>query len=192
MNTETTLVERYRGGEIHQGTLYYPDGRTETGITASYLNRRRGQPYQACTAQSRYTTVEEARAAIDAAEAEQARTLAKFSALTYEGARRQGIGARWPKPAFWPPYDEVATVVHVGRRYILSAYQGACYLSMDGADWQYACALGDVQQFVNWFESPSATSDSCHYCGQAAVGFGFFGEPVCGECGGRDGSRDAR
>ena len=25
----------------------------------------------------------------------------------------------------------------------------------------------------------------CHYCGQRATGTGFFGEPVCSECGGR-------
>ena len=24
----------------------------------------------------------------------------------------------------------------------------------------------------------------CHYCGLPATGFGFFGEPVCEECGG--------
>ena len=24
----------------------------------------------------------------------------------------------------------------------------------------------------------------CHYCGLPAVSFGFFGEPVCEECGG--------
>lgn len=27
-------------------------------------------------------------------------------------------------------------------------------------------------------------STSCHYCGQSACGIGFFGEPVCGNCGG--------
>ena len=28
----------------------------------------------------------------------------------------------------------------------------------------------------------SNSGKSCHYCGLPATGFGFFDEPVCGEC----------
>jgi hypothetical protein len=105
----------------------------------------------------------------------------------YREARRRGAGTRWIKPAFWPPYDEVAVVVHVGKSYILSAYKDMIYLSMGNADWQYVCENDprQIERFVKRFEAPIQTSDACHYCGQPATSFGFFDEPICSECGGR-------
>ncbi len=36
-----------------------------------------------------------------------------------------------------------------------------------------------------WQQYPDTQKpDVCHYCGQPATGVGFFGEPVCPECGG--------
>lgn len=189
------LLESYRDGRIYQhtdATLYWPDGREEIAsfYSASYLNRSTEQPYQACTASGQYVTIDDARAAIDDAENAQAQTLAKFDCMTYTEARQRGVGTRWPKPAFWPPYDEVLTVAYVGRSYILSTHSnGLAYLSMGNADCEYACHASEVERFVRNFERPVTVSDSCHYCGMEATrepfGRGFFGEQVCRGCGGK-------
>jgi hypothetical protein len=34
------------------------------------------------------------------------------------------------------------------------------------------------------FAKSKSERKSCHYCGRPAIGFGFFGDPICRECGG--------
>lgn len=187
----STIVETYRGGQINHyvGPIYHQGGTVEQidAYSASYLCRRDTKPYQAITARGFYDSVEAARAGIDAAEEEQEKHLRKFDALDYVSARRHGVGCRWPRPLFWPSTDDVATVVHVGKNYVLSvaADPTAVYLSMGNADWQYVCQSGEIVEWADRFEQPIKTPDTCHYCGMPAVAtVGFFGEPVCRECGG--------
>lgn len=156
------------------------------GYGASYECLGVGKPYQAMTdlQHGHCATLEEAQAAIDRANLEQGVRLSEYSALSYQEAKAQGVGATWRKPSFWGG-PEVLTVVVVRPGYILSSdNRGQVYLSMGDADCEYACQLGQEQAFVARFEKPVDESFNCHYCGSPAVKFGFFNEPICDQCGG--------
>jgi hypothetical protein len=170
---------KYHEGEIKK---------TKDGTyTASYLCKRSGKPYQALAGQGRgFESEAKAKAAIDEANGEQQEYLGRFDAMTYKAAHKRGMGTRWPRPSFWGQADEVLTVAHVGRSYLVSRCGGNLYLSMGDADCECIGpdTAGAVQAFVKNFESPVKVANSCHYCGMAATGINFFGEPVCRECGG--------
>ena len=175
-------MARYRNGEIVQSGGKY---------RASYeCLMGGGRPYQA---QAGYCDTESgAMAAIDEAIARQDAYMARFDAISYEEAFALGwTGVRWPRP-FAP--DEVLTVVYKADRYLLSVrerYPRCICLSMGAADCSDAFILPEgmeidraVRAWVKWFESPVKQSKSCHYCGAPMRSLGFFGEPVCAECGG--------
>ena len=47
----------------------------------------------------------------------------------------------------------------------------------------------EMTAFSVWLTGNKASHSRtryCHYCGRPATGYGPFGEPACGECGGRD------
>ena len=113
-----------------------------------------------------------------------------MDAVDYETVREKGVGAKWYRPSFWGPRDEVLTVVYVGERYILSKNSaGNVFLSAGNADCEFAFrsngnAQAEARAWARRFEAPIEMPDTCHYCGMPAVSLGFFGEPVCEECGG--------
>ena len=50
---------------------------------------------------------------------------------------------------------------------------------------EYAAAMASqLPRYAQATTRDTDESDSCHYCGMAATSIGFFGEPVCPECGG--------
>lgn len=156
--------------------------------TASYLCKRQGgKPYYALAGQGYgYQSMDEAKSAIDEANGAQAEYLKRFDVMTYNEARKRGVGTHWPRPNFGVGEVEVLTVAYVGRSYIVSRLSGNLYLSMGDADCQAIGqdSPGEVQAFVKNFEAPSKPADTCHYCGMPAKATSFFDEPVCNECGG--------
>lgn len=139
-----------------------------------------GKPYQALTdIGHEHVTLDECKAAIDRANLDQGVRLSGFSALSYQEAKAQGVGATWRKPFG----DETLTVVAVRPNYILSSLHGLIYLSMGEAHCEYVCKLGQEHAFIQRFEAPADDGEKrCHYCGQPASKINFFDVWVCENC----------
>ena len=179
-------IIQYHDGQIQQTS----DGK----FSAAYLCKRLGgKPYQALAGHGHgYETVDDAKIAIDEANGAQKEFLSRVSAVNYDNVHKMGLNSTWYRPKFWGESD-IIRVVHVGKSYILSTDEHDVYLSQSNSDCEFVFHLDanmdiftQAKRYANWFENAkSKDSNSCHYCGSLAVATGFFGEPVCAECGGK-------
>ena len=158
---------------------------SDNRYSATYTCYLTGKPYQALAGDGYYSNVEDAVAAVVAAELRQAEIIAAVDHLTYEAAKNGKVGDTWYHPVYWGEL-KIAQIVHIGETYILSAEGKNVFLSQGAGDWQYVFtsdnALHDAIAWARAFEAPAVVSKTCHYCGQRAVGFGAFDEPICEGC----------
>jgi hypothetical protein len=156
--------------------------------SATYTCRVNGKPYEALAGQGYdFDTAEQAQQAIDQANREQDAFISAVDALDYEHAITEPVGSTWYRPVFWGD-PEIATIVYNNGRYLLSQIDEQVYLSMGSADFEFAFSVHQnaVAEAASWaknFETPAAELNACHYCGCKATKLGFFGEPVCSQCG---------